>query len=207
VDALHQQPYIVSGFEFETESMRAFEFKNRKVPDDQKKNLGTISVQFMGSFTGKKYIGEILETYEDPVNGQYTQFGHEEIAEVVIKVRAKQETVKGSMLHPRYISEAIMTIVLFRVRKYWNRILVNWAGSIDVRRGYVKRDLTPFIQSDQFSERMVRLWIRHEESWNFTEDTEKIGGEETKGFLVDAKSELNTDDWEYVFIPKQEVPA
>jgi len=194
VDALHDQPYVVNNETFNSVSMRAFEDKRRTGSD------GTIAVEFRGEMISRRHVSDLLKVVNDPERGQYHLFSQEMTVEVQITIRSKEQNIESRRVNPRFFSESIMRLVISRVRKYWDRILINYRGSIDYSRGWVNKEITPHLRSEMVSHRFLRFWIRYVDIWSQVEDDEETFGLPTRGVTIDAKSDYNEQDWEYALV-------
>jgi hypothetical protein len=108
-------------------------------------------------------------------------FSREFIADVEVRMHAR-ELKKGSvMFHPRDITNSILTAVKKRVRASWDRILIDYYGSVIDDSLHAERDYQGFVQGATESMRLLRFQIRYEEHW-----TKLLDGETPEGGDIEA---------------------
>lgn len=193
VDALHQQAFTVGGKTFNSESRRGFEEALRN------EAISTISVEFVNDDVIPVSISNVIGRGSNDAVGTFTIFGHKVVTEVVIVVSAKEKTINSARVNPRLFVEAIIDVVKFRIRKYWERILADHKGSIDYSRPWSHGEISGLVSGEMRSRRVLRLWIKHEEAYTFVENDD-LGGYPTRGIFFDAKDEGNDDDFEYYLV-------
>jgi len=99
-------------------------------------------------------------------------FSREFIADVEIRIHARELKKGAVMFHPRDITSSILTAVKKRVRASWDRILIDYYGSVIDDSLHAERDYQDFVQGTTESMRLLRFQVRYEEHWTKMLDDE-----------------------------------
>lgn len=120
-------------------------------------------------------------------------FSREFIADVEIRMHAR-ELKKGSvMIHPRDITGSILAAIKKRVRASWDRILIDYYGSVIDDSLHAERDYQDFVQGTTESMRLLRFQVRYEEHWTKLLDAEIPEGGDIEAIEFSVKDIGGTD--------------
>jgi len=156
VDDLHHVGFTASGKAFRLKAYPGYEY----APEAEEGATAAVAIyDHKQGYGGLNNLGRVSS---DGVH----HFSREFIADVEIRLHVKCEVKHGStVVHPRDVSKGMIDAVKDRVRRYWDRILIEYYGSVIDDSMQSERDFSQFSQGNTESWRLLRFQIRYEEHW------------------------------------------
>lgn len=172
VDDLNSLTVVISGKNDEgvvaTKSLTLKSFPGDEFADEEVPTAVVSIYDHKAGYGGLNNLSKIVDNVH--------WFSREFIADVEIRMHAR-ELKKGSvMFHPRDITNSILTAIKKRVRASWDRILIDYYGSVIDDSLHAERDYQDFIQGATESMRLLRFQVRYEEHWTKMLDAETPEG-------------------------------
>jgi len=163
VDDLNNLTFVASGKDDKgvtrTKAFTMKSFPGNEFADEEVPTAVVAMYEHSPGYGGMNNLGRV----DTATNTHY--FSRAFLADVEIRLHAR-ELKKGSIVfHPRDVTKAMLAAVKVRVRASWDRILIEYHGSVvdDSLQG--ERDYQDFVQGTTESMRLLRFQIRYEEHW------------------------------------------
>jgi len=162
VDDLNSLSFTVTGKNdkgvTKTKSFTIHSFPGNEFADEE---VPTVVVAIYDHSPGYGGISNLASVDEFNVHN----FSRAFTASVELRMHAREYKKGAVMFHPRDITKAMFDKVVKRVQASWDRILIDYYGSVSDATLDETRDYQEFVQGTTESMRLLRFQIKYERHW------------------------------------------
>jgi hypothetical protein len=182
VDDLNGKTFVTKGKTFTCKAVISDEFQDFKQP--------TVAVLISDHSPG---YGGMHNQHSIDSDGNMN-YSKEMRAEVELRVSACEYKSGNTVINARDVTSDFMKMVKQRVRASWNRILIDYNGSVVASSIQGERDYQDFTMGNKWSYRLMRFVIRYEESWNnVLPEDEAFSATPVEGIIIRAEDDNDLD--------------
>lgn len=181
VDDVNGKQFTVRGKTFTIKAVPSDEFQEFEQP--------TVAIAINDHSPG---YGGMHNLHSIDSDGTYN-FTRAMRADVEFRMTATEQKKGAVIIHARDITKAMLDVVKQRLFASWDKILIEYHGSVMDTSIMVERDLYRFMMADNRSARMLRVVVQYQEAWTRLLPTEVAGNTKVTGVELRAEDDLDED--------------